>query len=344
MVYGYDSVVNGASLAMPAFLIRFGEVGPTGLYLPSIWTSLWSAMSSLAQGFGSFGIGFVLDRFGRKWTGFAATALTLVGTAVQYFAFSRGMLLGGKIINGLGIGCAMATGTTYASEISPLRLRGPIQSAIILFFVFMLGAGLGVIRAFVPDIREQAFRIVFAIQWVVGGISTVAFAFAPESPNFLIMKGRLSEARKSMVKIYGAEKSIDARFAYLVKSIQQEQADRKLHTGTLFECFKGTNLRRTMIVIFIYTASLWGGASLLTQSIYFLIIAGLPAIHSFDVSIGGFGLSMVIIVLSWVFFDRVQRRVLFQVGCVLNFIMMLTIGALYYAPGIGHLWGIAIVM
>lgn len=39
MMYGYDSIANGASLSMPAFQLYFGEMGETGPYLPSIWTS-----------------------------------------------------------------------------------------------------------------------------------------------------------------------------------------------------------------------------------------------------------------------------------------------------------------
>jgi hypothetical protein len=66
-VYGYDSVANGATIAMPAFLIYFGEATPDGhFFLPSIWTSLWTAMSGLAQVIGGFCIVFVIDSFGRS--------------------------------------------------------------------------------------------------------------------------------------------------------------------------------------------------------------------------------------------------------------------------------------
>lgn len=71
--------------------------------------------------------------------------------------------------------------------------------------------------------------------------------------------------------------------------------------------FKSDDLRRTLAIVFIYTAVQWDGAALLSQSIYFLAIAGLPAIHTFDVSIGGFGLSMIIIVASWFLGKRLRR-------------------------------------
>jgi predicted MFS family arabinose efflux permease len=42
----------------------------------------------------------------------------VVGTAVQYTSHSRGSLMAGKMVTGLGIGVAMATGTSYASEVN----------------------------------------------------------------------------------------------------------------------------------------------------------------------------------------------------------------------------------
>ena len=65
-------------------------------------------------------------------------------------------------------------------QVAPLRLRGIVQQGIVLTYIFMLGMGLGVVRIFVPNVSPQAFRIVFAIQWVVGGIAVIAFALTPE--------------------------------------------------------------------------------------------------------------------------------------------------------------------
>jgi hypothetical protein len=44
----------------------------------------------------------------------------------------------------------------------------------------MQGLALGIVRILVPDVRERAFRIAFAIQWAVGIASLVAWAAAPE--------------------------------------------------------------------------------------------------------------------------------------------------------------------
>lgn len=165
---------------MPAFILYFGEKDASGPYLPSLWTSLWTSMSYLAQALSATGAGFLTDRIGRRWSGCIAGVITLVGATVQYTAITRGSLLGGKVVSGLGIGMAMSTGTTYASEVVPARLVPPVQQALVIFILIMQALAMGVMRIFVPNVAPHAFRTVFAIQWGVGGLCAIAFALAPE--------------------------------------------------------------------------------------------------------------------------------------------------------------------
>lgn len=347
MVFGYDTIANGASISMPAFLIYFGSVTPTTgtLYLPSIWASLWTSMSALMQALGGFGIGFVSDKLGRKWTCVGACLISIAGVGAQYAATSRGLLLGGKMINGFAIGCLLATSTTWASEISPLQLRGPIQSAIVLFTTLMQAVGLVVIRCYVADISETSFREVFAIQWVWAVATAIIFAFMPESPTWLILNEKREEAKKSLARLYGSGNEINARFANLCKHIKQEEEIVQQHgTGGYLDAFKGADLPRTLTVMWIFIGTGFAGSSFLSQNVYFLRIAGLEPIHAYDVGIGGFGLAIVAIVASWSYMKKVGRRSLWLAGAAVNGAGMLVIGALYYDPSSRGLWAIAIIM
>lgn len=304
-------------------------------------------MSYLLQAIGGFGVGFVSDRVGRKWSCVGACCVSVVGVGIQYAATSRGMLLGGKMVNGLAIGCILASATSWASEICPLRLRGPIQSAIVLSTVLIQAISLVTIRVYVPNLTEHAFRVVFAVQWAWPALTAILFVMMPESPSWLLMKRKETPARNVLSPLYGSNKHIDARFAMLRKQVELERKELTQNgAGGYLELFKGANIKRTFTVFWLFLGAGLNGASLLAQNVYFLIIAGLPAVHAFDIGIGGFGLAIVTIVFSWFCMERIGLRLIWLVGVSVNILVMGVIGALYYAHGCSHtsLWAIAILM
>ncbi|KAH6629329.1 general substrate transporter [Boeremia exigua] len=345
-VFGYDSVINGASISMPAFLLYFGEHTADGsLFVPSIWASMWTAMSYLLQAIGGFSIGFVSDRIGRKWACVAAACVSILGVGVQFAATNRGMLLGGKMINGLAIGCIFASATSWASEISPLRLRGPIQSGIVLFMVLMQAIGLVTIRVYITNISPSAFRTVFALQWIWPAAAGLAFIAMPESPTFLVQRGNIDGAKKALSRLYGSSNHIDARIAVLRRQIEQELTQAESHgSPSYLELFRSTNIKRTLTVMWLFLAAGLNGASLLSQNTYFLIIAGLPAVHAFDVGIGGFGLAIVAIIFSWFYMEKFGRRSIWLAGVAVNITIMAVIGGLYYSTSKTSLWAVAVLM
>lgn len=346
MCFGYDTIANGASISMPGFMLVFGAMTPEHeLYVPSIWASLWTAMSYLLQAVGGFAVGFVSDRVGRKWPCVGASLISIAGVGVQFAATSRGMLLAGKMINGFAIGCLFATATAWAAEISPMRLRGPIQSAIILSMFFMQAIGLVVVRTFVSNITPTSYKVVFAVQWVWPVLTGALFCIMPESPSFLLLKGRTEAAKASMARLYGADNQVDARVAHMALGIRLEEEQALYHgTGTYIDLFRGNNLKRTLTVIWMFLGFGFAGACLLAQGIYFLIIAGLEPIHSYDVAIGGFGIAVIAIVGSWFFMEKTGKRSIFLVGAAGNCITMFIIGCLYFAHSNAALWAVAIIM
>ncbi|KAF4980485.1 hypothetical protein F66182_17226 [Fusarium sp. NRRL 66182] len=84
MAYGYDTVASSATTAMPAFLLTFGAINTAtnSLYAPSIWNALWTAMSNLGQAIGSFAIGPLAERIGRRYAIVSFALLSCAGVAV----------------------------------------------------------------------------------------------------------------------------------------------------------------------------------------------------------------------------------------------------------------------
>lgn len=78
-VYGYDTIANTATLAVPSFELYFGHYNAISkqLYLDSIWTSLWSSMTGVGQIFGSATAGPLSQRIGRRYTAMSFAVVTV---------------------------------------------------------------------------------------------------------------------------------------------------------------------------------------------------------------------------------------------------------------------------
>ncbi|KAG9235450.1 putative maltose permease MAL61 [Amylocarpus encephaloides] len=174
----------------------------------------------------------------------------------------------------------------------------------------------------------------------------MAFFFAPESPNYLLLNGRVREATNAVTRLYGKNNFIDVRVAHLQASINREREKNNSLYPTYLDCFKGTDRKRTLTVCLLMLGNGLIGSAFLTQNIYFLGLVGLPAVRSFDINIGGFGLALLIIPLSWLFGDKIGHRPLYLVGAAGNAIGMAVVGGLGYAPEIDRpsVWAIGVIL
>jgi hypothetical protein len=158
------------------------------------------------------------------------------------------------------------------------------------------------------------------------------------------VNNKQQNAKKLFDWIYSDNADREERYNYLTKTIEDESAQQNANRARYVECFQGINLKRTLTIMFLFGIVNLGGAPFLSQSIYFLISVGLPAIHVFDISVGGFGLAIIIIIASGILLKNFRRSHILFWGTVINLVFNLIIGALYYGHGNGPKWAIAILM
>lgn len=139
--------------------------------------------------------GLLADRIGRRQV-FALTLL-LYGIATGASALAGGVaaLLVLRFFVGLGLGAELPVASTYVSEFAPARIRGRLIVILEAFWAVGWTAA-AVIGYFVVPASENGWRWAFAI----GAIPAV-YAFAvrwalPESPRWLLGKGRTDEAER----------------------------------------------------------------------------------------------------------------------------------------------------
>jgi SP family arabinose:H+ symporter-like MFS transporter len=207
------------------------------------------ALTSLQEGWAvsvvligcMFGAGFagaISDRVGRR--------RFMLVSAVLFFASAIGCALPQNIlefvifrfVGGLGIGSASILAPLYIAEISPARIRGALVSVnqmaivtgiLLAYFVNWVFAGVG----------PANWR------WMYGAGTVPAVAFfillfgVPESPRWLVKRGREAEAERVLTRVDGA-----AAAAAEVRSIKETLLLEKGSFGELFR----PGFRRALLI------------------------------------------------------------------------------------------------
>ncbi|KAA1097568.1 Solute carrier 2 (Facilitated glucose transporter) member 8 [Puccinia graminis f. sp. tritici] len=249
-LYGYDTGYIAGVKAMPFWLRSAGQLGPDGKYM--ITTGQDSLVTSILS-VGTF-VGALLaypigDRFGRRIGIMIACAIFSVGVALQTASTTIPLFVVGRVFAGLGVGVASCLVPMYQSECAPKWIRG----GVVACYQWAITIGLLVASVTVNATKDfnsaNSYRIPIGIQFVWAAILVIGLAILPESPRYLLLKGREDEAWKSLSRLYSApydDPDVQAEFSEIMANLEKERSFGKT---TLLDCFKTDkrkNLQRTL--------------------------------------------------------------------------------------------------
>jgi SP family general alpha glucoside:H+ symporter-like MFS transporter len=129
-------------------------------------------------------------------------------------------------------------------------------------------------------LEESAFRVIFACAWVFPAILALGLPFIPESPAWLVSKNEHAKARKALEKLTNGRdpREVDSRLAQLDATAELERTQASESNSVSFiDCFRGNNLRRTLIVMLCNYMPKAVGAPLSANAPYFLNQTGLDS-------------------------------------------------------------------
>jgi SP family general alpha glucoside:H+ symporter-like MFS transporter len=186
----------------------------------------------------------------------------------------------------------------------------------------------GVFQGFVDDKTQWSYRVPFAIQWIWPLPLAILAYFAPESPWYLVRTHKLEEAKHSLKRLSEPEHNInyDDAIALMVHTNKLEQEER---AGVqLWDCFRGTNLRRTEIACMLFLSQITNGGALCYSGSFFFQQVGLSPKAAYGVGLGGTGIAFIGTVLSWFYIYKFGRRTIWLVGFSSLVAILWTIGFL----------------
>ncbi|KAL0256110.1 hypothetical protein SLS55_008502 [Diplodia seriata] len=333
---GYQTCLLSNFYAFPEFNKKFGEQLPSGEYqVPAAWQAGLSNGVYVGEIIGLMINGWASDKFGYRWTLMVSLFLLTGFIAIFFTAQTVVALQVGEILAGIPWGVFQTLTITYASEVVPVALRGYLTTYVNICWGIGQLIGVGVIKSMLPRNDEWSFRIPYALQWMWPVPLIVIIFFAPESPWWLVRKGRVAEAKKSLLRLTSLNRDTDFDAEETIAMMTHTTALESETTAgaTYMDCFKGPDRRRTEIICMVWAMQNLSGNAFSSYSTYFLQQAGLPTSTSYSFALGQYGINCIGVFFAWALMARgVGRRALYFWGLVGLCLMLFIMGCLGFVP------------
>lgn len=310
-LFGFDTVViSGADKALQQLWHSSDFFHGSVVMAMALWGTVLGAI---------FG-GIPVNNLGRKKTliligilfGISALGSSLANDP-YVFAFFR-------FLGGLGIGASTIAAPSYISEIAPAKDRG----RFVAFYQFNIV--LGILLAFLSnyllsDVGEHAWRWMLGVQVVPSVLYLLLVTRIPESPRWLVSKGREQEARAIFTALHSGE-NIDALIEEMHKDDRNASA-----TDSIFQ----KQYRFPLMLAFLIAVfnQLSGINAFLYYAPRIFEEAGLGAETSLLSSMGIGAVNLVFTLFGVVLIDRLGRKKLMFIGSI-GYIISLSLVAMAF--------------
>ncbi|KZO96549.1 general substrate transporter [Calocera viscosa TUFC12733] len=327
-VNGYDGSMMNGMQSLYQWQSYFNTPdGPT--------LGLLNAIFNAGGTVGVFFAPFVTDRLGRRWGIAIGSAIILVGVILQSAAQSIHQFIGGRFVIGYGLAISSNAAPILVAELAHPHFRGTITG--LYNTQWALGS---IIAAWVTfgtfSIDGQAaWRIPSAVQAAPSVILLIFLPLMPESPRWLVDKGKADQARAILGKLHGNGNPQDPLVNLEMEEIEEAIRFEREHEKVSYLELVATpgNRYRMFLGITVGLFSQWSGNGLISYYL-FKVLDNIGITDSKTQLLINGGLS----IYSWILAntgafitDRMNRRPQFLASTIG---MMLSFAALTAATGV----------
>ncbi|AZS70708.1 MFS transporter [Streptomyces lydicus] len=158
--------------------------------------------------FGAFLGGWLADRFGREILYTADLIAIILFSGLQFWANGFWMLFVLRLLIGMAVGADYPIATSLLAEFTPRRFRGPLLGALMVAW-FVGAAAAYIVGDLVARTGDEGWRWMLASAAVPGVIVLLLRMGTPESPRWLVRKGRVADAEAVVRSVFGPDARID---------------------------------------------------------------------------------------------------------------------------------------
>lgn len=339
LLFGYDTaVISGAVSSIDAYFIDPLGLSETARSSLSGWTISSALLGCII---GAMVAGWISTALGRKGGLVVAGLMFLagsIGSAWPEFGFGTIGQMGPealrpfivyRILGGIGVGIASMLSPLYIAEISPSAIRGRLvsfnQLAIVggILLVYLVNAYVGS-QGDDAWVKATGWRYMLASEAIPSGILLVLLMFVPDTPRWLVLRGRSAEALTQLRRLMN-ESEARGILGDIEKSLAVKSG-KMLSFGlpvivigimiSVFQQFVGIN------AVLYYAPLMFQnmGASSHTALLQTAIVGGANVIFT--------GVAIVTV-------DKWGRKPLLVTGAVIMAVAMIVLGCLFNAKAVG---------
>jgi MFS transporter, SP family, sugar:H+ symporter len=322
LLFGYDSgAVNGT---------QGGLTAEFGLSEAALGFTVGSLLIGCAVG--AFLAGRLADAIGRRKVMLISAVLFLVGALIQGLTEVHALFVLARFAGGMAVGAASVLSPLYISEVAPANIRGRLTTVQQVMIIIGLTAAFVVNYVLAQTAGDslgqiggrEAWRWMYLAQAIPAVVFLVALLFIPESPRYLVSRGRNAEAAGVLTRLFGPDEAARKVGEIRASFVADHRPSLKDITGgrfffrpivwagimlATFQQFVGIN------IIFYYGETLWR-------------LAGVSEAVALERNIVSGAVSIAAVLAALVLIDRIGRKPLLMIGSAG---MAVTLGAMTWA-------------
>lgn len=237
LLFGYDTgIISGSMLLI-------GD----NWKLSTIWKELIVSATVGAAALFALIAGYLTDCLGRKKVVMFASVIFTGGAVLMAVSPGKEVLLAGRLVVGAGIGFASMSIPVYVAEAAPADIRGRLVTINQLFITIGILIS-SIVAGLFSEMKEDGWRYMLGLAGVPSVIQFFGFIGLPESPRWLMEKGRREEAMKALQQIRKV-KRVDNELKEIEMAIEEnKKAEKEGGKGVLGRMLRTQPVRRALVL------------------------------------------------------------------------------------------------
>ncbi|KAL8266122.1 hypothetical protein R6Q59_003466 [Mikania micrantha] len=201
IIFGYETGVTSGAMIFIKEDLKINDVQ----------VQVFAGIINFCALIGALSAGRTSDYIGRRYTICLASIIFLLGSLLMGLTPSYAVLLIGRCVAGIGVGFALVIAPIYSAEISATNTRGILAS------LPEIGISLGILSGYISNYAFSTLpvSISWRVMFLIAAIPSLGLAIGilgmPESPRWLVIQGRLKDAKHVLLKVSNTKQEAQSR-------------------------------------------------------------------------------------------------------------------------------------